>query len=186
MKYVFLHHSASSTPGLQLNEINAYHKSKGFTKSTLSFYVGYNFVLDRNFQVTQTRSEFEEGCHTVTPKFPDANKNGIGICMAGDFTKEIPSPALLNLLAPLLADIQVRHRIPESEVWLHREVENMPGGTYTECCGQDFRSLTKALRKTWLQNKINSLRELIVKTNQPRTSTVQVYLDSCIWLLAQL
>src|SRR4051794_17117722 len=94
-QYIILHHSDFSSPDPQFEKINQWHRFRGFPKSKLGFYVGYQYVVERTGEVRQGRGEDEVGAHTLStnPRYPNLNVTGIGICLAGDFTKESPADA---------------------------------------------------------------------------------------------
>jgi hypothetical protein len=135
-QFIILHHSATAVSTDQFASINQAHKQRGFTLSSLGFYVGYNYLLEKGGQVKQARADQERGCHTVStdPRYPDLNRDGIGICLAGDFTKEKPTAQQIVLR------LQQEYKIGDDRILQHREVKA------TACPGTDLRAMIMALR----------------------------------------
>lgn len=187
MKYLFLHHTADPESGKQFSSVNAYHEREGFPKSLLGFYVGYTYFIEKSGEAIQARSEEEMGAHTRTPMFPDANKSGIAICLAGDFTQQNPTIQQFRALASLSVDIQIRHSIPEPMIYLHREVEQGPtseGYSNTSCPGQDLRALTKLARKMVLQQRITQLSKAQIRSTGDRAKEIALALAAAQSLLS--
>lgn len=144
MKYIFYHHTGDSSPDPQFAKVNAYHKSQGFPKSSLGYYVGYTFFIGKDGTEKQARGETEHGAHTVNCgckgdktglPFNKANIEGIGICLSGDFLKEKPTSAQIETLTRLTIRLQAVHNIPDENIFLHSETKS------TSCPGTDLRAL---------------------------------------------
>ena len=87
-KRVIFHHTAAAINGAQFDKVNQWHKAKGFPLSSLSWYVGYHYFIERNGLTRQAREETEIGAHDQ-----GENVDSIGICLAGDFNTERPTEA---------------------------------------------------------------------------------------------
>ncbi len=110
---VVLHHSASRD--VPAAEIHAWHLAKGWAG------IGYHFVIRKNGSIERGRPLEMIGAHAG----PDVNGHSIGICLAGDFMKEVPDAAQIELLINLLAWLNKIYSVsnPQGlEVKLHREV----------------------------------------------------------------
>ena len=85
---IIIHHSAISE--LTPEEINDYHKSRGWTG------IGYNYYIRKDGTIYSGRPENSEGAHTK-----GENSNSIGICLEGNFEEEevneMQMESLLNL-----------------------------------------------------------------------------------------
>lgn len=137
-KYLILHHTAVSheTQPAQFWAVNSYHKDKWGMKSTLGYYHGYTHFMGTNGVITQTRRLDEEGIHTK-----GYNKSGhIGLCIAGNFSQELPTEKQLASLKKFIADN------PDYEIKLHNEL----GGT--TCPGNMFT-------KNYLNNVVLGLQD---------------------------
>lgn len=103
---IILHHTAVSydkNPD-QWQATNNYHKSKWNFKSSLGFYAGYHYEISKAGVVRQARRENEQGAHTV-----GQNGTSIGICLDGDFDKELPTLLQEQSLKKLLKEIIARY-----------------------------------------------------------------------------
>lgn len=132
MKSIVIHHTASTVSTDQFPSVDAYHKSQGFPESSLGFYVGYHLFIEKDGSLLRARSDEERGAHTVAPG-RDWNADSIGICLAGDFTKEDPTEAQLTQLFTC-KDLMDIHSIPIEEVYDHKDTKS------TACPGYPFRS----------------------------------------------
>lgn len=136
---IVVHHSASNA-NTPISEIDRWHKQRGFTKSSLGFFVGYHYVILSSGQLIQTRRDNEIGCHTIP------NDGKIGVCCVGNFMLEKPTDAQLTTLKNLCEKLKKDYNI--NEVKGHRDFSN------TECPGDNLYLYV-------LQDKINWLRKLI-------------------------
>lgn len=130
MKHIILHHSAINDSEPQFDRINEYHRNKWWFKSSLGFYAGYHFFIERDGRIIQARDENEEGAHCY-----GWNKSSIGICLAGDFRYMNPSEDQAKSLSKLVLELELRHGIPKNNVFLHREKRA------TSCPCTDLRAL---------------------------------------------
>jgi hypothetical protein len=141
-KIVVLHHSASP-PSTTWEQLNQWHKDRGFTQSFLGWYIGYHWVIFPDGTKRQARLDTELGCHCVP------NDNKLGICLVGDFTKTEPTVKQLETLQEFL------RVIPYSEIYGHCELKA------TECPGSLFKWLKLYRRMGWLQEEIRKLVALL-------------------------
>ena len=88
---VVLHHSASRD--VPAAEIHALHLAKGW------YGIGYHFVIRKNGSIERGRPLEMIGAHAG----PEVNGHSIGICLTGDFMKEVPVAAQIESLLKLLA-----------------------------------------------------------------------------------
>ena len=137
---IVIHHSAS-LPLTSLDSIDRWHKDRGFTKSSLGFYIGYHYVIFPSGLCRQTRRDNELGCHTIP------NDGKIGICLVGDFTYENPTAAQLASLSVLCRGIKKEYNI--KEVKGHRDFAN------TECPGDQLYLFVLEDKINWLRSAIN-------------------------------
>ena len=127
---IIWHHTAISFQRLQFAEVDRYHKSRGFPRSSLGFYVGYHYLIEYDGAVRQARVDTEIGAH-------DAGENygSIGVCMAGDFTSVYPTDAQAAAAARLCAALVARWNIPNTRIEPHR------WGDTTSCPGKKLEDL---------------------------------------------
>lgn len=100
---VIIHHTGGSdanpyadTSHHTVTMVDKWHKQLGFNKSTLGYYVGYHYFIDKHGIVTQCRSRGEMGCHTV------GQNDKVGICLAGNFDATLPTEEQTRSLKNLL------------------------------------------------------------------------------------
>lgn len=113
--------------------------------------VGYDFVIgngsnsgDGQVEVTYRWQKQVTGAHVGGTPGNWANKDGIGICLVGDFNKTQPTNAQMQSLVRLVRFLQTRYSIPKSRIYGHGST---PGaGTVTDCPGRNFPM-------TWLKSQ---------------------------------
>lgn len=143
------HHSAYPHDGHpQLDRVNMLHRNRGFPLSNLGYYVGYHFFIEENGKIIQTRELTETGAHSYNCGCQDVDISGvpagminvrsIGICLAGNFTKDTPKDqqivALHSLIFLLHKQYGIRHL-------LHRETKR------TSCPVVDLRAMVDKYHK---------------------------------------
>lgn len=133
---IIVHHTADSYNGLQFQKVNSYHKEKDFPRSSLGYFCGYHYLIERNGELRQARNDNEEGAHCKGRNFVS-----IGICLTGNFNIEIPTKEQEETLGALCADLMTRYNIPISKIIPHRTY------TRTECFGS-------LLKDDWAQFKV--------------------------------
>lgn len=103
---------------------NADHKVRFNMKSSLGWWVGYHYFIDKYGKVTQTRKDTEEGAHCVGyNNNPNGNalKSSIGICLAGNFDATLPTFAQDQALTGLLQQKVKEYNIPIQNIVPHRK-----------------------------------------------------------------
>lgn len=134
MNWLILHHSAIEGNKPQLEIINQSHKKRGFPLSSLGYWTGYNWFLEKDGTLTRCRTEYEIGAHTVADdKSLYLNRDGIGICLAGNFVTEKPTQFQMEALIKLTEEIIQRH--PIKHIVNHRDVKK------TKCPGVDLAGM---------------------------------------------
>lgn len=165
---IAVHHTAVGRNGLpQLYAVNRYHKQKWGMKSSLGWYVGYNFFVDESGVITQCRSLEDEtvanvGHNCDVPERCDT----ISVCFSGngdverlntrqeqawrEFIENYP-----NLKITLHRDIQANRTCPGTLI----DVEYL-NGLLDEDPNND-KEKQEEIEK--LQRQIDVLRSLIKK-----------------------
>jgi len=121
---IIVHHTAAVAPIPQFEAINEWHKARKFPISSLGFYVGYHYVIEKDGTVQQARKDNEEGAHTYGQNF-----NSIGICLVGDFDFEWPTHEQIVSVGALIETKQREHSIPIEALYPHIHYNN------TSCYG---------------------------------------------------
>jgi N-acetylmuramoyl-L-alanine amidase len=124
---IIVHHSVSPRETTTFNQINGWHKDKGFFKSRLGFFIGYHYVIGANW-IKQARLVEEIGAHAK-----GWNEDTIGICLTGNFETEFPNKYQLKELGKLLVGLMADHGLKESDIKLHKEVSQ------TACPGRNLQ-----------------------------------------------
>lgn len=129
---IIVHHSAKKGNAASFDK---YHKSLGWAG------IGYDFVIgngrdsgDGQVEVTFRWNEQRVGAHTKTAN-NWANRNAVGICLVGDFTKRQPTKRQMQSLTKLVRFLQHRYKIPEKRIYGHGST---PGAKATKCPGKYF------------------------------------------------
>ena len=116
---LIVHHTASAYHGSQFDSVNAYHKEREFYLSSLGFYVGYHYFIEKDGSLRQAKEDHEEGCHTI-----GQNLQSIGICLAGKFNVELPTWPQINTLGKLMQTLLQQHQIAVTEIYPHRKFQS--------------------------------------------------------------
>ena len=114
-----VHHMAGNANGTVI-DIHGMHRARGWSGC------GYHYFIRTNGMIERGRPENMLGAHAIP-----ANSNGIGICLAGDFTKHDPSEAQLTSLVWLIKDLWKRY--PGIKVVGHGDIDatQCPGNRFT-------------------------------------------------------
>lgn len=130
-KRIIWHHSAADNPTPQFAAINEWHKARGFPLSSLGFYVGYHYVIEKDGTVVRARNDDEIGAHDT-----GENLDSLGICLVGDFTTKRPTFEQEATFKTLLRTLMFAHNITLNAIEPHRRDDS------TECPG-------KAMPENW-------------------------------------
>jgi N-acetylmuramoyl-L-alanine amidase len=114
---IIYHHSARGEWSPE--EINEYHKSKGWKG------IGYHYYIRKDGSIYSGRPENAEGAHTK-----GENNSSIGICLEGNFEDEYPTEEQLESLYKLSLYTSLKYDI--YKIIGHRDVYK------TLCPGENF------------------------------------------------
>lgn len=126
-KRIIWHHSAAESPTPQFAAINDWHKARTFPKSSLGYFVGYHYVIEKDGSVIQARVDTEIGAHDT-----GENLDSIGICLVGDFTNSRPTFEQEISFALLLRQLMLKYNISVNSIEPHRRDDN------TDCPGKSM------------------------------------------------
>lgn len=129
-KFIIVHHSAVSRTknSNQFVANNNYHKSIGFPKSLLGFYLGYHYEINAAGKVFQARYNYEVGAHC---KENLMNYKSIGIGLDGNFDIEDPTPEQIYSLRDLLRRLCRDLKLSRDAILFHRHFAD-----YKSCPGK--------------------------------------------------
>jgi hypothetical protein len=104
--------------------------------------VGYDFVIgngadsgDGQVEVTFRWRKQIPGAHCGGTANNWANRDGVGICLVGDFNRTVPTARQMQSLLKLIRFLQKRYGIPRSRIYGHKTT---PGARVTDCPGWKF------------------------------------------------
>lgn len=169
---IILHHSGGTdaepmgdSSNYTVVMCNQDHKARFNFLSSLGWYVGYQYVIEKDGKVTQCRKDDEEGAHTI-----GQNKSSIGIMLCGNFDATHPSERQKSALQKLLKEKMAQWSIPKEEIYPHRKfaVKTCYGKNLSDTWGRDL--VTPPLQK--VINKINSIFMTDVSTGSARVYEV--------------
>ena len=119
---IVIHHSGVSwqkNPD-QFIANNSYHKKKWNFKSSLGFYLGYNYEINKLGFVRQARANGETTAACPAKSMNDGR--AIHICLDGNFEIERPFPNEIYALRDLLKLLRGRYPIPKENIFLHKQL----------------------------------------------------------------
>lgn len=131
--------------------VNEWHKKLWNFKSSLGFYIGYHYFIDKSGKVTQGRADTDEGAHTV-----GKNLTSLGICLAGNFDVTKPTKEQVEALKTLLKAKLTQYGLLKEAVVPHRKYANK------SCYG-------KLLSDTWAKDL---LAEPVVPPEQTSNAAI--------------
>lgn len=129
-EYLICHHTGGTdanpladTSNQKFEDVNAWHKQSPDVNlgepSSLGYYIGYHYFIDKLGKVTQGRADTDEGAHTK-----NYNTKSIGICLAGNFDLTEPTKAQVDALTALLKQKMAAYKIPIEKISPHRTFAN--------------------------------------------------------------
>lgn len=119
--FIMIHHTAVSydkNPD-QFEATNNYHREKKFPKSSLGFYVGYNYEIAQNGRVRQARKDGEITAACYQDNMNDGR--AIHIALDGNFDTERPMAAQVFALRDLMRKLVKQYGIKRENVVFHRD-----------------------------------------------------------------
>jgi hypothetical protein len=142
---IVIHHSGTKSGDTAI--FDKWHRENNHWQG-----VGYDFVIgngsnsgDGQVEVTYRWQKQITGAHVGGTAGNWANRDGIGICLVGDFDRTQPTNAQMQSLVKLVRFLQSRYGIPKSRIYGHGTT---PGaGTVTDCPGRNFPM-------TWLKSQV--------------------------------
>lgn len=139
---IVVHHLAvppEVVPNPTIAIIDHLHQVRGFGAFYWGqiYHIGYHFIILPDGTILRGRPERLRGAHAL------GYNEYLGICLVGDFSSRdnpdgrmgptSPSEEQMRSLVKLTHDLQLKYRIPDARVVLHRELNSQ-----TECPGDRF------------------------------------------------
>ncbi len=132
---VVIHHSATETGNAAI--FDKWHREGKHWEG-----VGYDFVIgngtdsgDGEIEVTFRWRKQIPGAHCGGTANNWANRDGVGICLVGDFNRTVPTERQMQSLLRLVRFLQNRYGIPKWRIYGHKAT---PGARVTDCPGERF------------------------------------------------
>jgi len=157
LEYIIVHHTGGTdkdpladTSNHTAAQVDFYHKSKGWDG------IGYNWFIEKDGRTVKGRDEAKTGAHTI-----GYNEKSIGICLAGNFDKTLPTAPQVESLAKLLQEKMLQYKIPVDKIIPHRTFANKT--CYGKRLADDWaRKLVKpTLDKEAIYKMLDDLRKAI-------------------------
>lgn len=120
--YLIVHHTGGTdaspladSSNFTFEQCNQLHKEKFNMKSSLGFYVGYHYYIEKDGKLKQARADTDEGAHTI-----GKNTSSLGICLAGNFDATFPTAEQLITLKDILNKKSKQYNIKPENIVPHR------------------------------------------------------------------
>src|SRR3990167_6175171 len=147
---IIIHHELGNNGFYSVNE---YHRQLWDFKSSLNYYIGYQYYINKLGVVYQGREDDEEGAHCK-----GKNNNSVGICLQGDFDNERPTAVQIIALKNLILRLMTKWAIHPKEIYGHRiyaSYKSCPGKLFKE---SELRELFEP-NASYYQSLLNSLQD---------------------------
>ena len=120
-KHIVVHHGGGF---LDFDGVNRYHEMKWGFKSSLGFYAGYHYFIERDGTLIQARADNEEAAHCVEKGNPGYwNKNALSVCLMGDGDERDFTPGQYKTLESFTNRKRIQYGLPYSETKGHEEIK---------------------------------------------------------------
>ncbi len=121
-KYLIVHHTGGTdanplqdSSSFTFEQCDELHKQRFNFKSSLGYYVGYQYYISKDGTIKQARADDEEGAHTLGQNF-----SSLGICLAGNFDVTDPTSEQIVSLTKILKEKSAQYGIPANNIFPHR------------------------------------------------------------------
>lgn len=141
-EYIIVHHTGGSdanpmqdSSNFTFDQCNDLHKQKFNFVSSLGYYVGYHYYIEKDGRIVQARADTDEGAHTI-----GYNKKSLGICLAGNFDATLPTPAQIATLKMFLQQKSYQYSISRDKIVPHRQfaAKTCYGGKLADSWARDL------------------------------------------------
>lgn len=145
------HHTANPSGKYQVESVIQQHLVKFGQRGA------YTYFIEQSGLIVQLHEDDFIGHHAGNWLI---NVRSIGICLAGDFTKQKPTEAQILSLTLLTGELQHRWGIQDDRIKHHSEIKP------TACPGTDLRALVFVRRTKLLEGKALRIRREIDREPQ--------------------
>jgi len=98
--------------------------------------IGYHYIVGHEGRIYEGRPTKYQGAHVLS-----ANEHNIGISVAGDFMRKLPSPRQLAALTAFLDEARVKYSVAKSRVYGHRDLNR------SDCPGDALYAWLKTYKR---------------------------------------
>ena len=157
-----LHHTAiyaKDDVAEQFDAVNEGHRKRwnGKTKSKMGFYGGYHYIIERSGEVQQFRNDWENGAHNdkgikwVGIKRVSANYYALGVCFAGNMSRQNLSDAQVKAGVELINQLKEKHKIFDKDITPHRahKATQCPGNNFPDPAWDYLKEMYDKLEEPW-------------------------------------
>ncbi len=138
-----IHHTAmyaNDDVSEQFDAVNTSHRVRwgGKTKSSLGFYGGYHYIVERNGTIQQFREDYEVGAHNnlglkrIGAWVYSCNYYALGVTFAGNMSRQDLTTEQVKSGVELIKRLQKTHNIIDDNVLPHRHYKP------TQCPGNNL------------------------------------------------
>ncbi len=140
-KRIIIHHTAGH-PTDTLEMVRQWHREKGFTDA--AGHSGYHYFIDQHGILFPDRPDDEWGAQVR-----NANQDSIGVCLAGNFDRDIPAPVQIDTLVKLLVELVKKYGLKYWNIYGHRDIKFLFifNTTSTNCPGNHLYARLPEIRK---------------------------------------
>lgn len=110
---IIIHHGGG---WMDFKGVNDWHRQKWGFKSSLGFFCGYQYFVERDGIIFQARADNEEGAHVK-----GMNKLSIGICLMGNGEEKDFTIQQYDSLTGLIERLRKKYDIPKEEIYGHKD-----------------------------------------------------------------
>ena len=153
-RYIVVHHSATAR-GNAASFDRSHRLDRGWDE------LGYHFVIDNGnggpdgrIEVGSRWTKQKWGAHTGGTPDNEYNNHGIGICLVGDFSNQMPSRAQIASIERLVRSLAHKYNIDPANVIGHREAPN----SATSCPGGGFQKWVAHRLRPKLRTQLAGMR----------------------------
>lgn len=121
-QYLIVHHTGGTdanplqdSSNFTFIQCDDLHKERFNMMSSMGYWCGYQYYIEKDGTLYQARKDDEEGAHTK-----GYNSVSIGICLAGNFDATLPTEAQKKTLKALLEKKMKEWAIPKENIVPHR------------------------------------------------------------------
>ena len=162
IKYLIIHHTATSRDRTTFEAVKRYHISKGWGD------IGYHFFITADGVLHEGRKQDKVGAHC---RASGMNYKSLGIALTGNFQIEHPTEKQLETLKGIVSQLKKIWDIPIENILGHRQVKEAK----TVCPGNNLIMFVESLREV-VNEPVEATGELLITIKEQRQEIGQLKL----------